>query len=297
MKIALSLTAAALALGASPTAQAELVYGITGGSAGGSLVSFDSATPGTVTTVGSLSGVLSGHAVRAIDFRPATGQLYALSHNGAAGQVYTVNLTSGALTTVGAGFSFAASPSSRISMDFNPVVDRIRIVTGDTQNLRVHPGTGALVLNDTALAYDAGDANAGAPAFVVGAAYTNNFAGATSTSLYAYDFNLDNLVTIGNIGGAPNSPNTGKMFSVGLSGLVTSDGGVGMDISRTSATAYLSYNDGGERFGTLNLATGAVTSVGAVPLDLLDISVVIPAPSTFGLAGVVGLGALGRRRR
>ena len=55
----------------SASASAETVYGITGSTAGGSLISFDSASPGTAAVVAPLTGIVAGHSVRAIDFRPA----------------------------------------------------------------------------------------------------------------------------------------------------------------------------------------------------------------------------------
>lgn len=282
------LAAAGVVMGVSSLALAqETVYGITGATAGASLIRFQSNNPGGATTIGSITGIGAGLSVRAIDFRPATGELYALATGtGGAYNFYTLNLTTGAATSVGGGTVAAAAWPSRVSIDFNPVVDRIRVVTGNTtaNNFRFNPTGGALVLQD-------GDVT---NSFIVGAAYTNNFAGATSTTLYAYDFNLDNIGTIGGIGGVP-SPNLGGFTVVGNAGIVTNDGGIGFDISGATGTAFLNYNDGVERFGSVNLGTGAVTSIGAFTgLDVLDISVVIPAPST---AAIFGLGALGLARR
>ncbi len=291
---------AALALSGAPAANAELVYGITGSSAGSSLISFDSSNPGGATVIGSLSGVLAGHTVRGIDFRPATGELYAVSNNGTAGQVYTVNLATGALTPVGAGFTFPTAPGVRISIDFNPVVDRIRLIDAATQqNLRLNPVTGGLAGTDTLSAYDAGDVNFNSnPPFLVGAAYSNNFAGATSTTMYVWDFDLDVLATQGGVGGVP-SPNTGLLFTVGgPSTFITDDGGVGFDISSTTGIGYFSYrNLGVETFATMNLGTGVPTDIGTFgTLDVLDISVVIPTPGSAGLVALAGLAALRRRR-
>ena len=63
---------------------------------------------------------------------------------------------------------------TRFGVDFNPTVDRLRIVSDAGENLRVNPDTGALVLADGALT---------AGFSVTAAAYTNNFAGATTTAL------------------------------------------------------------------------------------------------------------------
>jgi len=280
------------------SAHAETVYGITGLGGGVNLVSFDSATPGTVNTIGALTGVLGGQSVRAIDFRPANGALYAVSTLGSAAQLYSVNLGTGALIPVGSGFTLGTTTSTRISMDFNPVVDRLRIVSGDAQNFRVNPNTGGLVLQDTNLVYDAGDPNFGASPLIAGAAYTNNVAGATTTTLYGYDYILDNLVTIGGVNGAP-SPNTGTLFTVGNSGFVTGTAGIGFDISSTSGIGYIQHDSpGADSFYSVDLATGAHTAIGSFGTanNILDISVVIPGPGSLALVGMGGLLAARRRR-
>ena len=310
------IATAALAV-AAPSSHAETIYGMTTASSasnapGLALVSFDSATPGTVTSIGSFTGVVAGQALRSIDFRPATGELYAISTSTtdlAAAQLYTVNLLTAALTPVGAGLTLTGNTSFRVEMDFNPVVDRIRIVTGGTtaNNFRANPNTGALVLADTSLAYDAGDVGVGQSFSIVAAAYTNNVAGATSTTLYAYDYDFDNLVTIGGVGGTP-SPNGGLMFTVGTppAGFLTAGAGVGLDISGATGILYMTHDDPNNgtvmSLYTVNTATNAQTQVGVYGggLFISDISVqiaAVPEPATYLMTffGLAGLAAWRRR--
>jgi len=276
--------------------QAEPIYGITVPDAGGtSLVSFDSATPNVVTTIGAITGIAAGQTLRGIDFRPATGDLYALSSNGAAAQLYTIDLTTGVASAVGAALTLTGNTSTRISLDFNPVVDRLRIVTGTGQNYRANVDTGALT-QDT-------DITPGPP-LISGIAYSNNFAGATQTTLYAYDFLLDNVGTIGGINGVP-SPNGGLFNVIGGSGIVTFNAGLGFDISGATGTAYVTVDDFGSpgsnaEFFSVNLATGAFTQLSSDDFsNVLDISVSIarppvnvPLPATLAL---VLLGAAAMR--
>ncbi len=291
------------------TARSELAYGITGAAAGENLIRFDTASPGAFATVGALTGVVQGQAIRGIDFRPATGQLYAVSvgtapGNTAAAQLYTVDLATGALTPVGAGFSIAGNNSGRVSLDFNPVVDLLRVVSGTAQNVRVNPNTGAIAAVDGDLAYDAGDPNAADGVILAGIAYSDNNAGATSTTLYGWNYANDGLVTVGSVGGSPISPNAGTVFTAAPlpAGFLTFSGGIGMDISGATGIAYLQHDDPNtgtiEMLDMLNLSTGMLTNLGVFGADVLDISIVpVPAPSTLGVAGLMGLGLMRRNRR
>jgi hypothetical protein len=276
-------------------ANAELIYGATSTQ----LFTFDSSNPTSQTTVGNFSGLTSGHTVRAIDFRPANGQLYVVSSSGNSAQLYTANLSNGALTAVGAGFLLGGYTGTRVSVDFNPTVDRIRVVTGGGQNLRVNPITGLLAATDTSLAFATGDVNAAITPLISGVAYTNNVAGATSTTLYGYDYSTDSLVTIGGLNSSP-SPNGGQIFTVGQSFTppITSAASQGFDISGTTGVAYLQSdkgNSGEDFFYTVNLTTGSLTEIGSFGRDVLDISATpVPEPATLI---TLGLGALSLRRR
>jgi Domain of unknown function (DUF4394) len=174
--------------------------------------------------------------------------------------------------------------------------------------LRVHPDTGAVVATDGMLAFatGVGDPNQGDTPAVVNGAYTNSFAGATTTVLYDLEAGNDILARQ-----AP--PNDGTLNTVGPVGfdLATSGGFTGFDISGASGTAYLVGNNlagGGLVTNSLyqvNLATGAAALLGAVSGvngSFRDIAVVGPNPvpepaSMLPLMGVLAAFALGRRRR
>ena len=115
-------------------------------------------------------------------------------------------------------------PTRASAIDFNPTVDRLRLVNASDTNLRYNPMTFAPVTPaDTTLAFDALDANAGDNPEIAGAAYDrNDNDGTTATTLWAIDAGNDALVTIGGVNGAP-SPNGGLMFTVGQLGDMTFD--------------------------------------------------------------------------
>jgi hypothetical protein len=283
----------------------EELYAITTTS---TLLRFDSTNPGAVTTIGAVTGITTG-TLRSIDFRPATGELYGLSYdlNTDAAQLYRINGTTAAATPVGSAVTLSGTGgASRASLDFNPVVDLARVVTAGTTstNYRLNPTTGALVAQDTNLAFAAGDPSTGAP-YVASIAYSNNVPTASSTTLYGYDFARDVLVRIGSLGGSPVSPNTGQLFTIGNSGVSTTSDTIGLDIGPTG-NAYLSGSVSGfnDSLMSVNLATGAATNLGLIGtgVDVMDIAVVaaIPEPTSLALGclGVAGGAfALWRKRR
>jgi hypothetical protein len=285
---------ATMALG-SGRAAAESVTGLT---STGVLETFNSNTPGTILTTVGITGLQTGETLLGIDFRPATGALYGL---GSTSRLYTINTTTGAASQVGSAGAFTLSGAA-FGFDFNPTVDRIRVVSDNGQNLRLNPNDGTLAGTDTPLAYAAGDPHTGATPRVVGSAYTNNFAGAATTTLYGIDSNLDILVTQGSPGGSPISPNTGQLLTVGALGFNTSDL-VGFDISELTGIAYGALTPptgGASQLFTINLTTGAASLVGTIgtgqTLTGLAVPVGVPEPASLVLLGL-GVLALSWRRR
>lgn len=233
-----------------PRADAELVV-LT---SDGRLATFAAATPWAALAIAQVSGLQPGEALLAIDFRPATGQLYGL---GTHSSLYTIDATTGVATPVGSALSPALS-GSEFGFDFNPTVDRIRITSDLGQNLRAHPVTGAVVATDGMLAYAVGDANFGMTPGVTASAYTNSLPGSTSTLLYGIDTSLDVLVT-------QIPPNSGTLNTVGSLGRPVI-GVAGFDIA-SDGQAFAALTDPtGSRLHRVNLATGALTELGNLGL-------------------------------
>lgn len=264
----------------------ETVFALT---ASNTLVSFNSLTPGAILSTVPITGLSQGETIVGMDFRPATGQLFAVS---SASRVYTINTVNGAATPAGPSFTPALSGTA-FGVDFNPVPDRIRVVSDADQDLRLNPANGAVAATDTALAYATGDANANANPNVAAVAYTNNVAGTPSTTLFGIDSNLDILVRQGSPGGAPVSPNSGQLFTVGALGVNTTND-AGFDVSDCSGTGYASLTAAGaqqSQLYTINLATGMATAVGAIGVNeiIRDIAVattLVPSAQQAGLAAV-----------
>jgi hypothetical protein len=126
------------------------------GSAGTVLARFDTTSPEQIDSSVLVSGLGRSEKLAGIDFRPATGQLYALGITSTSGddegRVYTINTSTGAATQVGAApFKTDLVSGASYGFDFNPAVDRIRIFNDADQNFRVNPNNGTLAGSDTAL--------------------------------------------------------------------------------------------------------------------------------------------------
>ncbi len=237
------------------SAQAATIYGVTNSN---QLVRFGATTPGTVSTVGTITGLQGGETVLGIDFRPVTGQLYALGSNG---RIYTINKNTAVANFVGT--LTTALNGTRFGVDFNPVPDRIRITSDAEQNLRANPNDGTNVVDGT-LAYAAGDPNNGQNPNITGSAYINSFAGATATTLYNIDSNLG-ILTI------QNPPNNGTLVTVGSLGIsINISSEIGFDITPSDGKAFASVSNGSNsQLYTINLTTGAATMVGPIGNSLI----------------------------
>lgn len=265
------------------------------------LISFDSATPGTISSLPPVTGLLAGSSLVGIDFRPATGQLVGVGQNAAAatGAVYTINTTTGAATLIN---NISALTGTSFGVDFNPVPDALRIVSNTGQNLRITAGGTGVVNVD-------GNLNPGAPS-VGGAAYSNNVPGGIGgvTTLYTIDFMTDGLFTQGSPNGAPISPNTGTLLSIGPLGVNTGPL-IGFDISGNTGAAFASLTPvgaNGSSLYSINLDTGAATLIGAIGpgnisvqgMSVVSAPVSAPEPASLMLLGLglFGLYQLSRKK-
>lgn len=233
------------------------------GTDGAMLVVFGAVRPDVVQRRAAFTGLAMGETIEGLDFGPVDGRLYAL---GSSSRIYTVDTLTAALTPLGTMPFTPALTGANFGFDFNPVPNRIRVHGSSTQNLRLVPRLGgatdgAVAATDTPLSYATGDVAAGQTPAIGGMAYTNSVAGATTTMLFAIDFQRDALVMLAN-------PNDGVVTTVAALG-VNTNGHVGFDIAGNNGAAYvtLTLNAGGFTGSTLygiNLINGALFPVGGV---------------------------------
>ncbi|MGH9184836.1 MAG: DUF4394 domain-containing protein [Acidimicrobiales bacterium] len=257
------------------------------------LLTFDPATPQAITADRTLTGLRVGERLVGMDVRPANRLLYAVGNRSG---LYTIDPATGAATfrTIITGLDAngatirAKLVGRHFGIDFNPVVDRLRIVSNAEQNFRVNVDTGMVVDADPTtpgtqfdrpLAFVAGDPNEGRNPSVVGAAYTNNDANPlTDTTLYDIDSAREVLAI-------QNPPNDGALRTVGSLQFNTNQF-LGFDVSTglLGDTAYASLTSrttGLSSFYTVDLGTGRAGLVGLIGSGfvVVDIAVAQSVPT------------------
>jgi Domain of unknown function (DUF4394)/PEP-CTERM motif len=242
------------------------------------LISFNSAAPGTTLSSVAITGV-GGSSILAMDTRRSNGVTYVLTDSFG---LYTVNRLTGVATLV----NTLALTGSNFALDFNPVVDRLRIVSNDNTNYVFNPATNALV-NGINVAYGAGDPNVGNDPDIVSAAYLNNDNnGATGTVLFVLDSRNDVLAT--------QNAATGVLTTVGATG-VNLGARTSFDIA-TKGAVNSSFAISGNTLYSVNFGTGAFTSLGNTDRALFALTAAVPEPATWGLM-ILGFGVVGSALR
>jgi Domain of unknown function (DUF4394) len=213
------------------------------------LIRFDARNPERIRDVRAISGLPAGVTLKGIDFRPATGDLYGV---GSDSVVYRLNPRTGIAVAEGPAFA-PALRGTTFGVDFNPVVDKIRVVSDDRQNLRLNVDEGTVLSADK-------DINPGMPK-LVGAGYLNSSFSATrptATTLFVVDAASDMLLK-------QNPPNEGTLvegkdlgIDVGLN--------AGFDIAGADNTGFLANSTArrGTTLYTVDVNTGDTDALGRI---------------------------------
>jgi len=189
-----------------------------------------------------------------IDFRPADAALYALASSG---ELYVVDVATGRATlkstlvadTADMSSPFAGLDGQVFGVNFNPVADRLRVVSNAGQNLRINVDTGATTTD--------GALNPGTPS-VTAAAYSNSFAAACRTRLYVLDTTTRKLLL-------QDPPNSGTLTEIGDLGAASANADragfeVVTEVDGTSRALALFPGDAGVTIYDLDLATARLSN-------------------------------------
>ncbi|RYZ41579.1 MAG: DUF4394 domain-containing protein [Myxococcaceae bacterium] len=237
----------------------QMVGDVVALTASGKLVSFNRATPTTLVGSATVTGLPAGESLLGIDYRPADSQLYGLTSGGKivtlAPETGVATLKSTLAAMSGDDNPFTALGGTDFAVDFNPVADRLRVVSNTGQNLRINVDTGATTTDGTI-----NGGNSGAQ--ISGGAYTNSFAETVSTRLFVLDAATDTVYL-------QDPPNNGTLSAPAALG-VDASAVNGYDIDARTNIGYAALTVGGTsrlyRIAPANL-TAAATEVSAIGVD------------------------------
>jgi hypothetical protein len=271
-----------------------------------SLVAFPSVSASGFDTPVAIAGLTMGDTLVSIDRRPQNGYLYGLGYNAVNGtvQLYGISSQTAQATPIGTAGQFVAADGTTpvrigvdattvFGMDFNPTVDRVRVVNSAGQNFRMNPNNGALVDFDANTPGVQMDGGVNGPTMSVQeTAYTNSSANVTVTTQYTVDQTIDAVCI-------QNPPNNGTQTmcmplsvpvetvqgfdipsSVTVAAPNTVATGLGTAVVRASGRAQ-------DELVNINLATGSVTTLGPVnPTGIIGLALQSPAmtPTLFALS-------------
>jgi hypothetical protein len=239
-----------------------------------------------------ITGLDAGDRFVGIDLRPGNNTIYGVTRSN---RIYTVDEITGATTFVANLSSAVINPALGYAIDFNPVADfsgatSLRLISSAGDNFAVNANTG--VVGNLA-----GKIAAGFSAV----SYLNSVPMPTmappSTALYYIDSTNDTLSV------APSAFNAPTISLIGALGVdvLAANGfeilGNGMAFAALNVDADTSLVTG--LYG-IDLATGAAMKLGDFNGTLSGLTAsAVPEPGTYALmlAGLVGVGALVRRRR
>jgi Domain of unknown function (DUF4394)/Thrombospondin type 3 repeat len=278
--------AAALVAAVPATASADPAAGIVGTA---DLALFDTANPAGLTSRPITGLQTATEAVVGLDDRPATGELFVITvptgaANNAIIRSYSLDPATATATFVGS-IPLNTVPGAAdvpTGADFNPVVDRLRVVNSGDENYRVNPNNGALAGNDANLSY-----TVPATGPVTAVAYDRNVAPGppgtpappgAMTTLYGIDVGADRLVTIGGVGAeSAGGPNGGAVRPEGALGVAVDNASdAGFDIA-ANGSAFASLTVGGQPgLYRVALAGGTATAIGALPVEVRALTVTGP---------------------
>ncbi|TKA94683.1 DUF4394 domain-containing protein [Cereibacter changlensis] len=256
----LSLMSTAALLLAAPAAFAAPAVGLVGDK---TLVMFDTET----RTVSGSMEVTGVDSLVGIDLRPSNNTLVGVTPDST---VVTIDTATGAATELSKMNTPLTIGDAPVVVDFNPMADRLRFMTGTT-NHRVNVDTGEVIV-DGSLAFETADMHAGEAPAIVAAAYTNSFGKPEATAMYDIDATIVALIR-------QTAPNDGTLAAIGKLGIADPAASYAFDIQSTADLTNTAWLVNGATLYSVDLETGAATEAGSIEGadgDIRDITI-LPA--------------------
>ena len=243
MNVRTMFAASVAVLLTSAAAQAAHVAALIGGDTIATVDTSQKKATGSVKVTG-ISGALVG-----IDVRPADGLLYGLVDDGT-----VVTIAADGKATMKSKLESMISKGVAVTVDFNPVADRLRVMGADGMNLRANVDDGK-VTKDGDHKYADADMHKGEKPNIVAGAYTNSVKGTKETALFNIDATIGGLIKQ-----AP--PNDGVLAAVGKLGIKPE--GVAFDIWSDGNGKNEAWLMAGDTLYSVDLATGKATEAAKI---------------------------------
>ncbi|MFD1701627.1 DUF4394 domain-containing protein [Methylopila henanensis] len=226
---------------------------------GGSSLAMVDPKAGKITGAVAVSGAAD---LVGIDVRPADGLLYGVT---AGGDIVTIDPKTGAAMKKSA-LSEKLPAGAKVTVDFNPAADRLRILTDGGVSLRVNVDDGKAIV-DGSLKFAETDMHKGETPNVVAGAYTNSINGkkAEKTGLFNIDATIPALVKQ-----AP--PNDGVLSAIGkIKAKLAEPIAFNIVAGETGNVGWLMT---GDTLYSVDLSSGATTEAGRIEgaKDVIDIA-------------------------
>jgi hypothetical protein len=212
---------------------------------GKSIVTIDPATRKVASTV----NIRGAGMILGIDVRPADGMLYGVTSDG---NIVTIDIRSGQ-ATMKSKLTEAWKRSAATTFDFNPVADRLRLMSAEGVSWRINVDDGKVIVDGS---HKFKDPMTGKTPRVVAGAYTNSFKDTKTTALYNIDAVTNSLVMQ-----AP--PNDGVLVAVGPLG-ISVNGAVAFNIVSSGPDQNAAWLAMGGALYSVDLKTGKATMAGKI---------------------------------
>jgi hypothetical protein len=218
-------------------ASAASVVGLVGDK---TLVMFDTDKPAVSETM-EVEGVTK---LVGIDLRPSNNTLVGVTADNV---IVTIDMETGKATEVAKMDKPLTMGDAPVIVDFNPMADRLRYMTGTT-NHRVHPDTGAVTV-DGSLAFEEGDMHKGEKPNIVAAAYINSYGKPEKTAMYNIDATIGALIQ-------QTKPNDGTLKAIGKLGTTATPTTYAFDVQTTADGKNTAWLVADNALHTVDIATG-----------------------------------------
>lgn len=236
--LALSISAAAAATGVGLTDDRTLVM-------------FDTETL-EVTGTMDVEGV---DRLLGIDLRPSNNMLVGVTDDM---RIVTIDTATGAATDLSTMDTPLEVGDMPVIVDFNPMADRLRFMTGTT-NHRVNVDTGEVTV-DGSLNWVAEDENSEASPMIAAAAYINSYGTPEATAMYNIDSGLGALLQ-------QTAPNDGTLATIGMLNLENPGEMMAFDVQTDAEGANMAWLVTNNTIHSVDLETGAATAAGEIAAD------------------------------